>query len=487
MEFRKIDSGSLKLKASYGNLSEFAKNVADSFKEYAKQTKVNLIFHSEPKSINLYFDTDKLEKILYNLLSNAFRFTPEGGKVELKVSEAEEDDIGSSVPFNNDQLVKITVSDSGKGIPAKDVKYIFERFYQVRNPVSTSNDGGVGIGLALTKNLVQLHKGTIRVKSEENKGTVFEILLPAGKSHLSNEEIIEASAESTRNGDSYLYDNLLLEKGITPIGAKEEEEETTPADEKLTLVLAEDNQELREYLFKYFSGKFNVLEANDGREALNICREHFPDVIVSDIIMPEMDGLEFCNSIKSDPETCHIPVILLTAKAGNEDMIKGLEHKADAYISKPFSPKALAATVNNLIENRRKLQEKYRRDILLEPEEVELESNEERLLQKAMKVVEENISNPEFNVNIMSREVGVSRAALYRKLKALTNLSVNVFVRNIRLKRAAQLLEQNKVSISEVAYLVGYNDVQYFRKCFTKQYNLTPSQYIDKYAVKTKK
>ncbi|MGC9343571.1 MAG: response regulator, partial [Bacteroidales bacterium] len=344
-------------------------------------------------------------------------------------------------------------------------------------------------GLALSKSLVSLHKGIIEVKSTEGKGSIFDIYLPVGKSHLSSEEIVETRMEKN-TGDSHLYNSLILQSDRKENVKKEDEKredqnhEKDKPKEKVKLLIIEDNLELRKYLARYFSESYKVKEAADGVQGLNICKSEFPDIVISDIIMPEMDGLEFCNKLKNDPDICHIPVILLTAKVSDEDKIEGLEKEADAYITKPFSPVTLLKTVENLLENRRKLQDKYRRDMLLEPEEIKLESNEEVLLRKAMKIVEDNISNPEFNVNIMSREIGVSRAALYRKLKALTNQSVNVFVRNIRLKRAAQLLEQNKVSVSEVAYMVGYNDVQYFRKCFTKQYNATPTQYAEKFSQK---
>jgi signal transduction histidine kinase/ligand-binding sensor domain-containing protein/DNA-binding response OmpR family regulator len=483
MEFRKIDTGKLKLRASYSDISAFAKSIIESFKEYTDQKQIELIFHSEPEGIKIYFDEDKMDKILYNLLSNAIRFTSSGGKVVLSVSESDPREPDPSLPFNV-PTVRIRISDTGRGIPADEIDHIFERFYQVKNPVFSGEKGGAGVGLALSKSLISLHKGLIEVQSTEGKGSAFDIYLPVGKSHLQTDEIIEARLEQI-TGDSHLYNSLILNSEIER-GVKDnkEDDDEDKAKEKIKILLIEDSQELRKYLLGYFSKYYKVIEASDGRQGLSICKSEYPDIVISDIIMPEMDGLELCNKLKNDPDICHIPVILLTAKVSDEDKIEGLEKEADAYITKPFSPVTLQKTVENLLENRRKLQEKYRRDILLEPEELKLESNEEVLLRKAMKIVEANISNPDFNVNIMSREIGVSRAALYRKLKALTNQSVNVFVRNIRLKRAAQLLEQNKVSVSEVAYMVGYNDVQYFRKCFTKQYNATPTQYAEKFSQK---
>lgn len=475
MEFRKVDTGSLKLQAAYGNISDFSENIVKIFKNYVTEKGIKLLFSSNPGSIYSYFDEDKLEKILYNLLSNAIRFTPENGLIELKLSEVMEQNPGPAGSVQS--YVQILVSDTGKGIPDEELKHIFDRFYQVKSPFNTAEKGGAGIGLSLTKSLVELHHGEIRAKINSKGGTDFIISLPQDKTHLKAEELL-AGDDIVKTGEEHIFTQHYSEEPVKASGLVSSPNES----EKPKLLLAEDNIELLDYLKLYFHEEYEVIAVSNGKLALDEVRKSMPNVIISDIIMPEMNGYELCDKVKENHDTMAVPVVLLTAKTGDENYLKGLRHEADAYITKPFSPVILAATIRNLIASRDKMKSKYKREAILEPENIEIESNDDILLRKARKIVEENIGNPEFNVNTLSREVGVSRAALYRKLKALTNQSVNVFVRNIRLKRAAQLLQQNKISVSEVAYMVGYNDVQYFRKCFTREFQMTPTQYVEKFS-----
>lgn len=478
--FRKAESGALKLKAAHGDISAFVKSIIDTFSDYASNKNIDLLFMSNPEKAFIYFDDDKVEKIFMNLLSNALRYTASGGKVEVEVTEMPEMPTTYDSMRFPDGVVVLSVRDTGIGIPEKEIPHIFKRFYQVDQKKSDFTGDGVGIGLSLVKSLVDIHHGMIQVESAPGEGSCFRVLLPRGHRHLKHNEVVDTPVSSEISHPHELSRHLVIEELST--GHLDGKIDSTPCHIKNapTVLIVEDNHELRNYLLHLLSNEYKMLEAENGLKALEVLEKSNADIIISDVVMPEMDGLSFLQRLKSDIEFCHIPVIMLSAKAAIEDKIAGLKLNADAYLAKPFHINHLTAVISTLLENRKLIQIKLRDTFFTQPEEIEVRSADEIFLQKAKAIIEENISNPDFDVNQLSRDVGVSRAGVYRKMKALTNMSVSILIRNMRMKRAAQILEQNKVNVSEVAYMVGFNDVQYFRKCFQKMYKMPPSQYAEK-------
>jgi DNA-binding response OmpR family regulator len=358
--------------------------------------------------------------------------------------------------------VEIEVSDNGPGIPAEKLPYIFDRYYQVEN--ANENTQGSGIGLALARELVLLHKGHIEVESEIGKGTTFKIWLPLGKEHLSESQIgpeQEYSLRASENGT-----DLTLENSIT--------RNTGPG--LPVLLLVEDNEDVRDYVKSILEAEYQILEAENGKTGLALALETIPDLVISDVMMPEMDGYELSEALKKDERTSHVPVILLTAKASAESRIAGLETEADIYLSKPFVPRELKLSAKNLINSRRKLREKYKSGLRFEPSEISVNSIDEQFLNRLIKAIEENYAQPEFNVEKLASEIGMSRSQLHRKLQALTNESASSFIRSFRLQRAHQLLEKNAGTISEVCYQVGFNNHSYFTKCFLEEFGFKPSE-----------
>ncbi|MFW5758318.1 MAG: two-component regulator propeller domain-containing protein [Bacteroidota bacterium] len=484
MTFRKAENGALKLKTEYGNLSVFLQYIVNSFKDFAKQKNIHLYFNSQPEDIYMSFDREKLDKIFTNLLANALRFTNANGQVSLEVKRCiAQNQNNTQKDANHKETILISVKDTGIGIPEKDLENIFDRFYQVdEKGIKTAYDG-VGIGLSLAKTLVEIHKGEISVESSKGKGSEFTVSLPPGeKKSVAQVNGNDNDLNAKNTQPTQLKDHLVANTLCISARNNNNKTENCHQSKDKTLLVVEDNPELRNYLVKWLQAGYKVLEADNGKTGIEIAKKKQPDLIVSDIIMPEMDGFELLKSLKSNVEISHIPVILLTAKASIEDKITGMQLYADAYISKPFHLQHLSSTINSLLENRKFVQRKYRELFNLEPENKKVESPDDVFLRKIKEIIENNIANPNFNVNQLSIEVGVSRAGIYRKLKALTNLSVNILIRNIRIKRAAQILAQNKLYINEIAFMVGFNDVQYFRKCFRKMYHMTPSEYVAKYA-----
>jgi ligand-binding sensor domain-containing protein/signal transduction histidine kinase/DNA-binding response OmpR family regulator len=474
--FRKAESGSLELATRQGNISSFLQNLLYSFKDFAIEKNINLQFVSNPNEILMNFDPEKLEKVFTNLLSNALKFTEANGQVLLEVYKSQNNSEG----INGDS-VQILVKDTGIGIPENDLENIFERFYQVGDKGLMSPSEGVGIGLSLAKSLVEIHKGFITVESTIGMGTTFRVVLPTGElDHENIQAMSEIPNEMFHSGT--INHHLLLNKPLHNNRSTDENTIISTKKNKKSILIVEDNAELRNYLVNWLKTDFNVFDAANGAEGLEMALKEIPDLVISDVIMPVMDGFEFLRKLKSNIEISHIPVILLTAKVNIEDRITGMNLSADAYIDKPFHLQHLTATLNSLLENRRYVQRKYREILNLDPTDTQVVSPDEVFLKKAKEVIEINISNPDFNVNQLSQEVGVSRAGVYRKLKALTNLSVNIMIRNMRIKRAAQILSQNKLYVNEVAFMVGFNDVQYFRKCFRQMYHMTPSEYAAKNA-----
>jgi signal transduction histidine kinase/DNA-binding response OmpR family regulator/Tfp pilus assembly protein PilF len=451
LELSKLESGNLKLHAELSDIHNFINIQASSFTSLATQKNIRFEIDISSDPLRIYFDKDKLQKIVFNLLSNAFKFTPDSGEISMSVS-------------HDSELLSIKIKNSGRGISEHDLAFIFERFYQAENG-GIDKQVGSGVGLALTKEIVQLHHGDVKVKSTQDEYTEFIVSLPTKESAYSQNE--KSSNQSMSEVANYVgYDNEVL---------NEEHEEKR--DKLPILLVVEDNEDIRNYIKTAMKDSYDVVEASDGKEGLQKAIKIIPDLIISDLMMPKMTGVELCNTIKSDERTSHVPFILLTAKADSSSKIEGLKTGADDYIVKPFDVNELMVRGENLIEQRKKLRQLFGRVMTLQPADISLTSSDEIFLKKAFDFVESNISNSDLSVEELQLALGMSRSQLHRKLKALTDCSASEFVRIQRLKRAAQFLESNSMNISEAAYASGFNNLSYFTKCFKEQFEVSPSQY----------
>lgn len=476
LDFRKIDSNSYPLRAYRYDLVAAIKEITAAFYDIATQNRIHFSFISEYKSIEAWIDFEKIDKIMYNLLSNAFRYTPSGGEISVKVSiktpayNKEKSRVSyTSGKATERGYIVISVKDSGIGIPANQLEKIFERFYQTDQSMKNFQ-GGTGIGLTIARSLAEIHYGKITVESEVGKGSCFSVWLPLGSNHLRNSEIVMSDSLPKQSWNENLQ--VKMEDN------KDETEGKATDRKKTRILIVEDNAELRFYVKDCLKDEFDVIEATNGKEGLKQVRKTLPGIIVSDIMMPEMDGLEFCREIKTSIETSHIPVILLTAKSAQEHKLVGLESGADDYITKPFDYKELKIKLNNLCRTRELLKDKFSKELVLKPQDITLTSTDETFIRKAMEIVENNLSDSSFNISQFIADMGVSRSVFYMKIKELTNLSVNEFTKTLRLKRAAQLLLQNELSVSEISYIVGFNDPNHFGKCFKKQFGVSPGNFL---------
>lgn len=471
LEFQKAENNKLRLQVSYGDIGLFIHNICcENFSLLVKSKEITLDIVCTPTHIPAWFDADKIDKVLYNLLSNAvkYSYTDGKGKIEIEViGEGLIDDF----QYNN---LRIKVRNLGKGIEPDKLPHIFSRFYE-NSPKNLTHRGN-GIGLALTKSLVELHNGTIEVSSDPGEWTEFIVCIPINKTAFSNRQFQQADLE---------------EKTINPsqsISERIEEKDTSSTDSaterpKHSLLLIEDDLELRNSLKQLLANKYAVTAASNGLEGLETANLINPDIIISDVMMPEMDGFELCNRIKEDINTSHIPVILLTAKIDTHDYLTGLKQGADVYIKKPFSVSLLEAQIETILLNRQRMVEKIRANPLNQNFNLSISSYEEKFLKKAIDIVKENMENPLFDVKQFLELMGVSNSMLYRKLKALTDLSPNEFIRNARLKAATELMQQQKGNISDIAYQVGFNDARYFSTCFKKEFKMTPGEYMKQFEV----
>jgi len=491
LNLSKLESGKMKLQVRKENIVALVRGYTQSFESLARQKKIDLVFQSDEDDIPLYVDKDKIEKILYNLLSNAFKFTGEEGRIVVSVgssqstgierTESEKTTSGFRLPTSDPigQWVEIKISDTGLGIPSDKLPHIFDRFYQVDD--SYSKDGeGTGIGLALTKELVNLHYGTINVESHAGEGSVFTVFLPAGKQHLKQDEI--AGKPDMPEKREKLHERVPEHEFPDNFPDGEEFPDTDEfdgKDDKPLVLIVDDNADLRTYMRECLTEDYYILEAMDGLEGFNKAVEKIPDLIVSDVMMPEMDGYELCRKLKTDERTSHIPVILLTARASSESRIEGLETGADDFITKPFDLQELLVRIKNLILQRNKLKERFRKEIEFSKlsGDSDVVSMDEQFIRKAKAIVEQNISEPDFTIEDFAGKMALSRVQLHRKLKALTGQSATQFIRTIRLNRAAELLLKKSATVSEIAYDVGFNTLPYFTKCFQEQFGVNPSEF----------
>lgn len=480
LDISKIEAGALKLMVAKGNIIDFIQDILISYEFAARQKNIHLAIITPESDHICYFDSDKIEKILYNLLSNSLKFTPAGKKIEVSVDFSQYPDNKITNTANNlhdpiHNYVVIKVKDQGSGIPSDKINKIFDRFYQVEGHKFHPNTGS-GIGLSLAKDLVDIYRGKIHVKSEPNKGTEFTIILPVDKSLFTKGEFV--SSQTTH--DKTKSRLLALEHDFSDSESEKENHDKDCRNQKNKMILiVEDSKDIRIYLSQLLSEKYNIIVAHDGQEGLVKAQKYLPQLIISDIMMPGVDGFQLCEKLKTGILTCHIPIILLTAKAASEDRIAGIETGADAYISKPFNDEVLQATIEQLIESREILKQVFRQDPISEPKQVMIESADEKLLKRIAKVLDEKMSESTFGVEDLGKEVGLSRTHLYRKIKEMTGQTAIEFIRNMRLKRAASMLKENKLYVSEVAYMCGFNELSYFRKIFKELYGISPQKYAN--------
>ncbi|MDR2809326.1 MAG: response regulator [Tannerellaceae bacterium] len=459
LDLNKIEEGQMSLHIQSIELVAFVADSIHIFNELMTLRHISLTYTWNPDRIEIWYDPDMLEKCLSNILYNAYKFTPDGGKVHVDVKMTEEGNI------------LISIRDTGIGMNRELQEHLFDRFFQGHRNYSMT---GTGIGMHLTKTIVELHKGSITVESEEGKGSCFYLTILPGNAHFTPDELL-------------VKEHTLLSRQTltpTPIATPAPKEKISGAP---TLLLVEDNSDMRFYIRHELSNRYNIVEAADGKTGLHQALHLLPDLIIADVMMPEMNGIELCRILKSTPDTSHIPIIMLTALDGMKHRLEGMESGADSFITKPFNTKYLQVRIEKLIELRHKMKERFSKSIYMDVQELSpLTSMDERLLQKAIDYVRTNIENPNLSVEQMSRELGISRTHLHRKLKALTGQSPVEFIKMIRMKQAANLLNTGKLSVSEVGYKVGYNTPSYFSSCFSAHFGMSPSAYMEKVAEQNK-
>ena len=460
LEFRKAETGNLKLRVSPGDIAAFVKNAAESFQPLVKKRKIHFSFLCDPESMIGYFDMDKLDKILYNLLSNAAKYNKEDGFIQVSLSYDETDK----------DFVLLKIKDNGKGISKEKQKNLFKRFYE--GDYRKFNTIGTGIGLSLTKDLVELHEGTISVESEVDHGTEFMVRIPIERSYYDEEQIDDEAISLMQ--DSVNYEDTQEDADV------ETQEVTIKAN---TILLVEDNGELLHLMTKLLSREYNVFTAQNGKEGIAVLEKEDVDLIVSDVMMPEMDGIEFCKYVKGHLEMSHIPMILLTAKNKEEDRAEAYEIGADAFISKPFNLTVLHARIRNLLKYKERMARDFKNQIVFEVKDLNYTSLDEDFIQRAIHCVNNHLEDPNFDQAQFADEMRTSKSTLYKKLKSLAGLNTSSFIRNVRLKAACRIMEEKgtNVRVSELAYAVGFNDPKYFSSCFKKEFDMLPSEYIERF------
>ena len=456
IDYRKIEYDKQSIKASQNNIVDFVKDIMESFRFMAQNCNIRLEFTTNEKEINAWFDTDMLDKVFFNLISNAFKFTSDNGTIKIKVRKG------------NDHFVHIEIEDNGTGMTEADMSLIFNQFYQAEHSPVT----GSGIGLSLAKEIVQFHHGQIDVKSKKWVGTTFIVSLPLGDDHL---DATEKSPDKNKWADMkersqlYLAD---LEKVLT-----EPEDDIFSTPRELSILIVEDNPDLLHYLIEKFSLYFEVYTAENGNTALSKAYERVPDLILSDVVLPGISGKELTGKLKSDLRTSHIPIILLTAQGSLEHQIAGIESKADLYITKPFNFDYLLASAQNLINNRILLKEHFTSDITTTEKLPGSKSIDRKFLNDFSGIVEQNLSNDKFSVDDICKVIGISRVQLYRKVKALMGCNITDYILNRRLKKAKYLLNNENLTIAEITYQIGFSNPNYFATVFKAKYGCTPSEF----------
>ncbi len=475
MDFRKLETNHMRLEVARTNIVAFIREIALNFDEFARHAGIRFTVRTDLDGVYVWFDRDKLETVFVNLLSNAFKFTPDGGDITVEVRLSGP----SPHPYDPNELegaghVHVTIRDTGCGMSKDELEHIFERFYQARPRLRN----GTGIGITLAKGIVELHGGTISVESREGEGTSFTVTLPLGRAHLTEAELVT--------------DSTAPERKILPVELEESEPggdgATLPAQDltdRPLILLIDDNPDMRAFVRNCLSeSDYRVREAANGVEGFRTAVEVFPDLIVCDVMMPEMNGIELCRKLKDDLRTSHIPIVMLTARSGSNDEIEGLETGADDYVTKPFDNRLLLARVHNLIDQRRKLRERFALGVPIKPVGDARDTRDDAFLRKVLDIIEEQHGNPELTVESLSQEVGMSRVYLHRKLKALTDHTPSELIRTVRLKHAARLLLEGELTVSEIGYRVGFNTPSHFATSFKRQYGQSPTEYVASFAAR---
>ncbi|MFT3740725.1 MAG: ATP-binding protein [Breznakibacter sp.] len=455
IEFRRVEKENLQLYIQQADVVPLVEDAYESFLPMAETRHIRLELQKKQPNIVAQIDVDKFDKIMFNLLSNAFKFTEDGGTIQIRV------DLADNVP----SMFYVEIEDTGIGIPADKKELIFNRFYQINQAKSQSTGG---IGLYLSKAFVQQHSGTIDVESEPGKGSIFKVVLPLN------------------NGQSAIYQHITdkdketvtAQRTITQ--AENEDPEESLQNNLPLLLVVEDDHDMNDFIATGLENEFTVVSCFNGKEGIEQAKKLLPDLILSDVMMPELNGFEFCKQLRKDINTSHIPLMFLTAKTMKDDEIKGLRLGAVDYITKPFDLTTLRLKLTNVLQTKKSLQEKLRTNMILEPEEIELTSLDEEFLKDVVDAVNKNLDNPEFDVELLSKEVALSPNQVYRKIKSLTGQTAKEFIRSQRLKTAASMLLQKKRSISEIIYMVGFSSPSYFARCFKEHFGCTPSEYMER-------
>ena len=455
LDFRKQEQGHMKIKVSRHNLVDFLYENYLLYIEYASTRHIKFYFNKDQDQLEVWYDSRQMQKVINNLLSNAFKYTPEKGSISINISKRGEEAI-------------IEVQDSGKGIKPEEAGKIFERFYQTSN--DPENTQGTGIGLALSKGIVELHKGRIEVSSNQTSGTTFTIALKLGNAHFTAEQI-ETEEPKEEEAAVIVESKFMVEQQVLDDTVKER-------IKGAKVLIVDDNDSLREMLAGLFEPYYEIITAADGEEGLKEARDRMPDLIISDVVMPKMTGIELCKQIKQDFETCHIPVVLLTARTAIEHTIEGLRIGADDYITKPFNVNLLISRCNNLVNSRIVLQEKFSKQPQTRVQMLATNPMDKDLLDRTVAIIEKNMDNAEFSLNDVIRELCISRTNFFSKMKAITGQTPNDFILTIRLKKAAYLLKNELfLSIAEVADRTGFSSPRYFSRCFKEVYGISPLFY----------
>lgn len=464
MDFRKMEMGKMKLLAGEYDMVKFLQSFKDDFQNLASEKGIHLEFKTETENLMVWFDQDHMDKVFFNLLSNALKFTDKGGTISIQLIQGK-----NSFSGMERECVSIMVEDNGRGMSKEHLDKIFDRFYQIEQ--NENRREGTGIGLSLTKGFIEVHKGNIEVWSEKGKGTRFTIYLQMGNDHFSSDEIL-----LSQELDLGKKDGLITPELSGPVSSSKTKN-IAESTYKPVVLIVEDDPELREYIKQSLIEKYSIEEAENGKEGLAILEEKELDLIITDVMMPEMNGLEFTRIIKSKIETCHIPVIMLTAKTSEEQIIEGVEQGADDYITKPFNSNYLHAKIHQLIENKNSIKKFFKKMGAKMPQRG-LSKMDKGFITHVNEIIEQNINNEQFGVELLGEKSGMSRVHLYRKMKQLTELSPNDYIRSVRLKKAVHLIVEENISISEAAYKTGFSTPSYFSKCFKDMYHQTPREYL---------
>ncbi|MEI6752255.1 MAG: two-component regulator propeller domain-containing protein [Paludibacter sp.] len=472
MDFRKLESGFMKLNISQIDFNMFIEDILLTFKELASTKDIKLELDNQNRNIDTWFDPILLEKVFFNLLSNAFKHTGNKGEVRILVREVKPDEIKqvTEAIFPLQGALLLEVSDNGNGIEQHEIEKIFEPFYQAHNHEG-ANIYGTGIGLNLCKGIVELHTGKIWAESEPGKGSTFRILLPLGNEHFSATEL--SDLKTVEHDRSVIVD---LPDNPAPVVYESTESKLKKRD-NFTVLVVEDNEDVRGYVKSLLIDDYRIIEAEDCLIGCKLAREFVPDLIISDIMTPNMSGIELCNELKNNGVTDHIPIILLTALSGLDQVKEGFESLADDYIVKPFNPELLKLRVENLISIRRRIRESFDKNNVYGQMTSNLPNAEDKFISKVFEYIKGNIDNPDLRIDSFSKDVGMSRVQFYRKIKSITGKTPSTLILEIRMNIASDLIKKSDLNINEIAYQVGFNDSSYFGKCFKAYFGVTPGDY----------